>query len=56
MRTFVPSATTVTRRWHVIDANGQALGRIASTVATLLQGKHTRRSTCPSSTTAIMSS
>ena len=40
MRTFVPSATTVTRRWHVIDANGQVLGRVASKAATLLQGKH----------------
>ncbi len=40
MRTFVPSATTVTRRWHVIDANGQVLGRVASIAATLLQGKH----------------
>ncbi len=40
MRTFVPSATTVTRRWHVIDANGQVLGRVASAAAKLLQGKH----------------
>jgi large subunit ribosomal protein L13 len=27
-------------RWHVIDANGQVLGRIATTAARLLQGKH----------------
>jgi large subunit ribosomal protein L13 len=40
MRTFVPSATTVQRRWHVIDANGQVLGRIATAAAKLLQGKH----------------
>jgi large subunit ribosomal protein L13 len=40
MRTFVPSATTVTRRWHVIDAYGQVLGRVATAAAKLLQGKH----------------
>lgn len=28
------------QKWHVIDANGQTLGRIASKVATLLRGKH----------------
>jgi large subunit ribosomal protein L13 len=40
MRTFVPSATTTDRRWHVIDAEGQVLGRVATLVARLLQGKH----------------
>ena len=28
------------RRWHVIDADGQVLGRIATLTARLLQGKH----------------
>jgi large subunit ribosomal protein L13 len=28
------------RQWHVIDAEGQVLGRIASRAARLLQGKH----------------
>lgn len=28
------------QKWHVIDANGQTLGRVASKVATLLRGKH----------------
>ena len=28
------------RLWHIIDADGQVLGRIASTAARLLQGKH----------------
>jgi large subunit ribosomal protein L13 len=28
------------RQWHVIDANGKVLGRIASHAARLLQGKH----------------
>jgi large subunit ribosomal protein L13 len=40
MRTFVPSATEVIRRWHVIDAEGQVLGRVATAAAKLLQGKH----------------
>jgi len=29
-----------TRQWHVIDANGRVLGRVASQAARLLQGKH----------------
>jgi large subunit ribosomal protein L13 len=40
MRTFVPSAKSVDSRWHVIDAGDQVLGRVASRVAKLLQGKH----------------
>ena len=27
-------------RWHIIDAEGQVLGRLATVVARLLQGKH----------------
>jgi large subunit ribosomal protein L13 len=30
----------VTSRWHLIDAEGQVLGRVASRAARLLQGKH----------------
>jgi large subunit ribosomal protein L13 len=40
MRTFTPSASSVDRQWHVIDAKGKVLGRVASTAARLLQGKH----------------
>jgi large subunit ribosomal protein L13 len=40
MRTFVPSAKSVESRWHVIDANGQVLGRVATLAARLLQGKN----------------
>lgn len=40
MRSFVPSAGTVERQWHVIDAEGQVLGRVATEAARLLQGKH----------------
>ena len=40
MRTFVASAKRADSRWHVIDAEGQVLGRVATTAARLLQGKH----------------
>ena len=40
MRSFVATPRTVTRRWHVIDAEGRVLGRVATRAARLLQGKH----------------
>ena len=42
MSTFIPSAQQVAEsgRWHVIDADGQVLGRLATVAARLLQGKH----------------
>jgi large subunit ribosomal protein L13 len=40
MRTFTVSAGTIERRWHVIDANGKVLGRLATVAARLLQGKN----------------
>jgi large subunit ribosomal protein L13 len=40
MRTFVASARSGSGRWHVIDANGRVLGRVATLAARLLQGKH----------------
>jgi large subunit ribosomal protein L13 len=40
MRTFVASAKSADSRWHVIDANGKVLGRIATVASRLLQGKH----------------
>src|SRR5687767_1530213 len=40
MRTFVASAKSADSRWHVIDANGEVLGRVATLAAKLLQGKH----------------
>src|SRR6266700_6825397 len=47
MSTFMVGATEAAEntRWHVIDAEGQVLGRIATIVATLLQGKHKPRYT-----------
>jgi large subunit ribosomal protein L13 len=40
MKTYVPTAAEVKPRWHVIDADGQVLGRLAARVAALLRGKH----------------
>ena len=40
MRTFIASAKSADSRWHVIDAQGQVLGRVATLAARLLQGKH----------------
>jgi large subunit ribosomal protein L13 len=40
MRTYSPKPADVTRTWHLIDAEGQVLGRLATEVATLLRGKH----------------
>ncbi len=40
MRTFVATAQDQGTKWHVIDANEQVLGRIATVAARLLQGKH----------------
>src|SRR5688500_14656752 len=40
MGTYIPSASSIERQWHVIDAEGQVLGRIATLAAHLLQGKH----------------
>lgn len=40
MRTYVATPKTVVSKWHVIDAEGKSLGRVASLAARLLQGKH----------------
>jgi large subunit ribosomal protein L13 len=42
MSTFMPGADSALadKRWHIIDADGQVLGRIATSAARLLQGKH----------------
>jgi large subunit ribosomal protein L13 len=34
------TTTGTDRQWHIIDANGQVLGRVATQAARLLQGKH----------------
>ena len=40
MPTFSPKPADIERAWHVIDAEGAVLGRVATQVATLLRGKH----------------
>jgi len=40
MKTYSPKASEIARGWHVVDAEGQTLGRLASTVARVLMGKH----------------
>ena len=40
MKTSIPSPDGITRQWHVIDAEEAVLGRIASTAAKILMGKH----------------
>jgi large subunit ribosomal protein L13 len=42
MSTFIVSAVdaAASSRWHIIDADGKVLGRIATLAARLLQGKH----------------
>lgn len=40
MKTYSPKPEHIVRRWYVIDASGQVLGRLASEVAAILRGKH----------------
>ena len=40
MRTFSPRADDIERSWHVVDAEGLVLGRLATEVARRLRGKH----------------
>ena len=39
MKTYQPKAKEVKRNWHLVDAKGEILGRLASKVAQLLTGK-----------------
>lgn len=40
MKTFMQAKETVERKWYVIDAEGVALGRLSTKVATILRGKN----------------
>ena len=40
MKTPIPSQGEIVRQWHVVDADGQVLGRLASKAALILMGKH----------------
>lgn len=40
MTTITPKASEIERSWHVVDADGLVLGRLATEVASILRGKH----------------
>lgn len=40
MKTYVAKPQEVERKWYVVDAEGQTLGRLATQVASILRGKH----------------
>ena len=40
MKTYSVKKSDIERQWHVIDASGKVLGRLATQVAGLLMGKH----------------
>jgi large subunit ribosomal protein L13 len=40
VRTFTPKPDDIVRSWHLVDADGLVLGRLATEVASILRGKH----------------
>jgi large subunit ribosomal protein L13 len=40
MKTFSAKAEQVERKWHILDADNQVVGRVAEKAAVLLRGKH----------------
>ncbi|MEI8165082.1 MAG: 50S ribosomal protein L13 [Chloroflexales bacterium] len=40
MKTYHQKASEIQRDWYVVDATDEALGRLATQIATLLRGKH----------------
>jgi large subunit ribosomal protein L13 len=40
VKTFVPKEGELVKKWHLIDAEGQVLGRVAVEAARLIRGKH----------------
>jgi large subunit ribosomal protein L13 len=45
MKTYMARPLEVERKWHVIDAQGKTLGRLASEIARILRGKNKPRYT-----------
>jgi large subunit ribosomal protein L13 len=39
-KTYTPRAGEIERRWYVVDATDETLGRLASRIARVLEGKH----------------
>ena len=40
MKTYMANPDKIERKWYVVDADGQTLGRLASEVAKVLRGKN----------------
>lgn len=40
MPTLMPKESEIERKWFIVDAEGQVLGRLATQVASILRGKH----------------
>ena len=40
MKTYMPKASEVNRRWYLVDAEGKILGRLATEIASILRGKN----------------
>ena len=40
MKTYMPNPTKIERKWYVVDAEGQTLGRLTSEIARVLRGKN----------------
>ncbi len=45
MSTYFPKEGEIARKWYVVDASGQTLGRLATRVASILSGKTSARYT-----------
>jgi large subunit ribosomal protein L13 len=45
MSTYFPKEGEIARKWYVVDADGQTLGRLATRVASILTGKNSPRYT-----------
>ncbi len=39
MKTYMPNQSQVERKWYVVDAEGQTLGRLSTEIANVLRGK-----------------
>lgn len=40
VKTYTPKAGDIDRKWWIVDAEGQTLGRLAAAIAPILRGKH----------------
>lgn len=40
MKTYLPKESEIKRQWHLVDADGKVLGRLAVGIANVLRGRH----------------